>query len=127
MKIPQGYWKVGVTASDREYAKVAYLYTETLITKSANTNLILAMAMGVPVSTVKERIRECRERGLITLPGKGKRGLLTLKACSLLEMENNMPIPQGDITTSEILVPEVVQDPVQVLDEEVLPEATDED
>jgi hypothetical protein len=29
------------------------------------------------------------------------------------------PIPQGDITTSEILVPEVVQDPVQVLDEAI--------
>ena len=119
MKIPQGYWKIGVTASNREYAKVAYLYTETLLTKSANTNLILAMAMGVPVSTVKERIRECRERGLITLPGKGKRGLLTLKACSLLEMENNMPVPEGDITTSEILVQEVVQDLVQDLDEAI--------
>jgi len=87
MKITQGYWQVGVPASDLEYAKIAYLYTETLLTKSINTHLILAMAMGVPVSTVKERIRECRERGLITLPGKGKRGLLTLKACSLLEME----------------------------------------
>jgi hypothetical protein len=32
-----------------------------------------------------------------------------------------MAIPQGDITTSEILVPEVVQDPVQVLEEEQLP------
>ena len=30
-----------------------------------------------------------------------------------------MPVPQGDITTSEILVPEVVQDPVQVLDEAI--------
>ena len=30
-----------------------------------------------------------------------------------------MPIPQGDITTSEILVPEVVQDYVQVLDEAI--------
>jgi hypothetical protein len=87
MKIAQGHWKSGVPASDLEYAKVAYLYTETLITKNKNTHLILAMAMGVPVSTVKERIRECRERGLITLPGKGKRGVLTLKACSLLEME----------------------------------------
>jgi len=87
MKIAQGHWKSGVSASDLEYAKVAYLYTETLITKNKNTHLILAMAMGVPVSTVKERIRECRERGLITLPGKGKRGVLTLKACSLLEME----------------------------------------
>ena len=33
-----------------------------------------------------------------------------------------MAIPEGDITTSEILVPEVVQDPVQVLEEEQLPE-----
>jgi predicted transcriptional regulator len=87
MKITQGRWEVGVSASDLEYAKIAYLYTETLITKSPNTNLILAMAMGVPISTVRERIRECRERGLITSPGKGKRGVLTLKACSLLEME----------------------------------------
>ncbi len=31
-----------------------------------------------------------------------------------------MAIPQGDITTSEILVPEVVQDPVQVLDEAII-------
>jgi hypothetical protein len=30
-----------------------------------------------------------------------------------------MPVPEGDITTSEILVPEVVQDPVQVLDEAI--------
>jgi hypothetical protein len=33
--------------------------------------------------------------------------------------ERIMAIPQGDITTSEILVPEVVQDPVQVLDEAI--------
>ena len=30
-----------------------------------------------------------------------------------------MAIPEGDITTSEILVPEVVQDPVQDLDEAI--------
>ena len=30
-----------------------------------------------------------------------------------------MAIPQGDITTSEILVPEVVQDSVQDLDEAI--------
>ena len=29
------------------------------------------------------------------------------------------PVPEGDITTSEILVPEVVQDPVQDLDEAI--------
>jgi hypothetical protein len=33
--------------------------------------------------------------------------------------EGIMPVPEGDITTSEILVPEVVQDPVQVLDEAI--------
>ena len=87
MKIPIGRWPVGVITEDKEYAKVAYLYTEALNTKSKNTNLVLAMAMQIPVSTVKERIRECRERGLITTPGKGKRGILTVKACTLLEEE----------------------------------------
>jgi len=37
------------------------------------------------------------------------------------------PVPEGDITTSEILVPEVVQDPVQDLDEEELPELEQDD
>jgi len=41
------------------------------------------------------------------------------------------PVPQGNITTTEILVPEVVQDPVQVLDEAIAAadaeEATEED
>jgi Mn-dependent DtxR family transcriptional regulator len=87
MKISVGRWPKGIITSDEEYAKVAYLYTETLITNSKNTNLILAMAMQVPISTVKERIRKCRERGLLTMPGKGKRGMLTIKACALLEME----------------------------------------
>jgi hypothetical protein len=41
--------------------------------------------------------------------------------------EGIMAIPQGDITTSEILVPEVVQDPVQDLDEEELPELEQDD
>jgi hypothetical protein len=36
------------------------------------------------------------------------------------------PVPQGDITTSEILVPEVVQDPVQVLDEAIAEADTEE-
>ena len=35
----------------------------------------------------------------------------------MVKGEGIMAIPQGDITTSEILVPEVVQDPVQVLEE----------
>jgi Mn-dependent DtxR family transcriptional regulator len=88
MKISVGRWPKGVIASDEEYAKVAYLYTETLTNNNKNTNLILAMAMQVPISTVKERIRECRERGLITMPGKGKRGMLTIKACNLLGEED---------------------------------------
>jgi hypothetical protein len=37
----------------------------------------------------------------------------------MVKGEGIMAIPQGDITTSEILVPEVVQDPVQVLDEAI--------
>jgi hypothetical protein len=38
----------------------------------------------------------------------------------MVKGEGIMAIPQGDITTSEILVPEVVQDPVQVLDEAII-------
>jgi hypothetical protein len=87
MKIPIGRWPVGVVAEDKEYAKVAYLYNEALNTKGKNTNLVLAMAMQIPVSTVKERIRTCRERGLITAQGKGKRGILTDKTNTLLEEE----------------------------------------
>ena len=85
MKISVGRWPQGVIASDEEYAKVAYLYTETLISNRKNSHIILAMAMQVPVSTVKERIRVCKERGLLTIPGHGKRGMLTVKACTLLK------------------------------------------
>ena len=85
MKISVGRWPKGVIASDEEYAKVAYLYTETLVANRKNSHIILAMAMQVPVSTVKERIRTCKERGLLTIPGHGKRGMLTVKACALLK------------------------------------------
>lgn len=84
MKVSEGKWPKGIIASDEEYAKVAYLYTKIVTSRSKNTNVALSMAMQVPVSTVKERIRTCRERGLITSPGKGKRGVLTIKACNLL-------------------------------------------
>ena len=85
MKISVGRWPKGIIASDEEYAKVAYLYTETLLTNKRNSHIILAMAMQVPVSTVKERIRTCKQRGLLTIPGHGKRAMLTLKACTLLK------------------------------------------
>lgn len=84
MLVTEGKWAKGVIASDEEYAKVAYLYTEIVTSRSKNTNVVLSEAMRVPVSTVKERLRRCRERGLITSPGKGKRGVLTIKACNLL-------------------------------------------
>ena len=63
------------------------------------------------------------EKGLHTLTRKHReKGIFHLEYTG----EEMTPVPEGDITTSEILIPEVVQDPVQVLEEE-LPEATDED
>ena len=64
------------------------------------------------------------EKGLHTLIRKHReKGIFHLEYTG----EEMTPVPEGDITTSEILVPEVVQDPVQDLDEEELPELEQDD
>jgi len=68
-------WSHGVAADDVEYAKVAYLYTQVLATRTLKTNEELARFMDVPLSTAKERVRACRKRGYLTQPGKGKAGM----------------------------------------------------
>ena len=54
------------------------------------------------------------EKGLHTLTRKHReKGIFHLEYTG----EEMTPVPEGDITTSEILVPEVVQDLVQVLED----------
>ena len=56
------------------------------------------------------------EKGLHTLTRKHReKGIFHLEYTG----EEMTPVPQGDITTSEILVPEVVQEVVQDLDEAI--------
>ena len=63
------------------------------------------------------------EKGLHTLIRKHReKGIFHLEYTG----EEMTPVPEGEITTSEILVPEVVQDPVQVLDEAIIEADTEE-
>ena len=72
--------------SDVEYAKIAYLYTKLLATRTLNTTEELAKVMDVSLSTAKERVRACRKYNFLTKPGKGQRGqsVITFKAIKVL-------------------------------------------
>jgi len=65
-------WPKGIAASDAEYARVAYLYTQLMSTKTFKTTERLAEVMEVSVSTAKERLRKARAKGFLTSPGKGR-------------------------------------------------------
>jgi hypothetical protein len=71
---------------DVEYAKIAYLYTQLLATRTLKTTEELAKVMDVPLSTAKERVRACREHNFLTKPGKGQRSqsVITLEAMKVL-------------------------------------------
>ena len=86
-QIKRGKWPVGETPNPIEYAKLAALYIETTIDINEHkTNLILAAYYEVPCSVIKERIKKCREMGLLTYPGRGVRGksAMTYKTIQML-------------------------------------------
>lgn len=88
--IPIGAWKKGPENDySLEYASLAYLKETLSKFGGLKTNSTLGDLLGVPVTTVVERIRECRNRNLLTAPGKGVRGTSTLtsKAMKLLEQK----------------------------------------
>lgn len=85
--IPPGLWKKGPENDyAMEYAALAYLKETLTEFGGLKTNTVLARLLGIPVTTVVERVRECRNRGFLTTPGKGIRGKsqLTSKATKLL-------------------------------------------
>jgi hypothetical protein len=100
-------WQKGSGASnDSLYAGLAYLYAQRAEMFSLNVAKLLSEDMSVPLSTTKERIRKAREKGFLSKPGKGLngQGKVTDKAIQLLEKEGIiMPVPEGIITTTEIL------------------------
>jgi hypothetical protein len=86
-RIKKGKWPIGETPDPIEYAKLAALYVETVYDRgNYKTNLILAAYYEVPCSVIKERIKKCREMGLLTYPGKGVigRSSMTYKAVEML-------------------------------------------
>jgi predicted transcriptional regulator len=86
-RIKKGKWPIGETPDPIEYVKLAALYVETVYDRgNYKTNLILAAYYEVPCSVIKERIKKCREMGLLTYPGKGVigRSSMTYKAVEML-------------------------------------------
>jgi hypothetical protein len=52
---------------------VAKMYSFASLCNCLNAVSVMAKHYQVPVTTMKERIRECRKLGLLTNPGKGIR------------------------------------------------------
>lgn len=69
-----------------DYVQFAQSYYMTSLLKPKNSVEIIAEIYNLPVSTVKERVRKCRELGYLTSPGKGKsnNSRLTDKAKEIL-------------------------------------------
>ena len=66
----KGKWK-SAKQPDIKYKRLAELFDAYQEARIRNVLHILAMEMEVPVTTIKERIRKCRQLGLIPSPGKG--------------------------------------------------------
>lgn len=87
LQLTKGPWRKGATPDPIEYAKLSAVYTDMVSKGSVyRTNLILAIHYEVPVITIKERIKRCRDKGFLTYPGRGIRGksAMTYKTVELL-------------------------------------------
>jgi hypothetical protein len=73
--------------TDLDYAKFAKLCELTSLCDTKNAHLVLAMHLNLPCSTITERVREAKRRGLLTQPGRGIRSkiFMTDKAKELLD------------------------------------------
>jgi hypothetical protein len=70
--LPKGPWKKGPGNSlDLEYAALAFLVVGLSEFNGRKAVTTISNFLGVPTSTGKERIRECRARGFLSEPGKG--------------------------------------------------------
>lgn len=85
--VPHGQWAKGPNNDYQfEYAVFALLRERLGEFGGLRTNEEISIRLDIPASTAKERVRECRARGLLTEPGKGIRGKgsLTAKARRIL-------------------------------------------
>jgi hypothetical protein len=84
----------GVSPSDSFYVLVAYLYGIRQVCSHRKIVECMAIDMGIKVDACRERIRQCRNKGFLTSPGRGKvgKGKLTKKAFLLLEQEGILKV-----------------------------------
>jgi len=70
--LPKGPWKKGPGNSlDFEYAVLAFVSVALAEFNGRKVVSKISDFLEVPISTTKERIRECRARGFLSEPGKG--------------------------------------------------------
>lgn len=87
-QLPNGKWRKGPSNDyELEYALLALLTEKLSSFGSLRTNWVVSRLLSIPTSTAVERIRECRNRGLLSSPGQGIRGqsVMTAKARKLLK------------------------------------------
>lgn len=88
--LPSGQWKKGPGNDyEFEYSVLAFLKETLSEFGGLKTNTTIAKLLDIPLSTAVERIRECKKRGLLSVPGQGIRGysVMTTKVRKLLIKE----------------------------------------
>ena len=96
--LPKGRWKKGPgSLYEFEYAGLAFLVQTLSEFGGKKTTQQVASLLEIEMTTAKERIRICREQGLLTVAGKGVRGSseITTKARKLLEKEGVIDAKKG--------------------------------
>ena len=86
--LPSGQWKKGPGNDyEFEYSVLAFLKESLSEFGGLKTNTTIAKLLEIPLSTAVERMRECRNRGLLSVPGQGIRGqsVMNAKARNLLK------------------------------------------
>jgi hypothetical protein len=86
--LPSGQWKKGPGNDfEFEYAVLAFLKDSLSEFGGLKTNYVISKLLQIPLSTTVERVRESRNRGLLSVPGQGIRGhsVMTAKARKILK------------------------------------------
>ena len=86
--LPKGIWRKGPGQTYQfEYAVLSLLFERLSEFGGHKTTQQIARLLEIEISTAKERVRECRNRNLLTPPGKGIRGFsnVTRRGMKLLE------------------------------------------
>ena len=96
--LPKGMWRKGPGSNfELEYAALSFLVEKLNEFGGLKNIQRISVLLEIERSAAKERVRECRNRELLTTSGKGVRGysIITAKARKLLEREGVINAKKG--------------------------------